>query len=233
MFWARRLDGLKVTTKSDLSPVTEADRATEAAMRTAVRQARPFDGFLGEEGGGPVSADRVGRRWIVDPIDGMADYVAGGRSWVTNIALEVDGEIEVAIISSSARGVRWEAVRERGARRNDESIRVSEVGKITECRWTTYLGDDGLRDSAPVRALLEIAPRMQQPHSYPAVADGRVDITFDLSGGEWDFAAATLLVEEAGGQATDLEGRARIDTGTMLATNGRLYPSALAALHGS
>jgi len=232
MSWLRRLDGLKVTAKSDLSPVTEADRATEAAMRAAVGEARPFDEFLGEEGGGPVASDRVRRRWIVDPIDGTADYVAGGRNWVTNIALEIDGEIQVAVISSPVRGIRWDAVHTQGARQNGEPIRVSAVDDVAEARWTTYLGDDGLRDSPSIRNMLEIAPRMQQPHSYPAVADGTVEITFDLFGGEWDFAAAKLLVEEAGGVATDLGGRARIDTGTMLATNGKLHSQALAAIQG-
>lgn len=232
MSWLTRVDGLKVSMKSDLSPVTEADRAAEAAMRAAVGEARPFDEFLGEEAGGPVASDRVKRRWIVDPIDGTADYVSGGRDWVTNIALEIDGEIQVAVISSPGRRARWDAVRTRGARQNGEPIRVSHADEITEARWTTYLGDDGLRDLPPIRAMVQVAPCMRQPHSYHAVAGGSVDIAFDLFGGEWDFAAPKLLIEEAGGMATDLAGRTRIDTGTMLATNGRLHSRALAAIQG-
>ena len=207
MDWAGRLHALAVESKSDLSPVTQADRSAEQALRDAVEAARPGDGFLGEEGGGPTAAAGVARRWIVDPIDGTADFVAGGGNWVTNIALEVDGHVRVALISSPMRKLRWDAVSSGGARCNNAPIWVSNADELHSACWSTYLGDDGMRDLAPIREMRRVAPRMRQPHSYTAVAEGRVDVTFDLFGGEWDFAAPKLIVEEAGGRVTDLQGR--------------------------
>jgi histidinol-phosphatase len=226
-YWARRLDTLSVESKSDRSPVTEADRAAEHALREAVALARPADTFLGEEGGGPTASAGAHRRWIVDPIDGTANFLAGGRDWVTNIALEVDGRLQVALISSPRRKLRWEAVRTRGARCNGRPLRVSARDDLSEAVWSTYLGDDGTRDLAPIRQMRGAAPHMHQPHSYTGVADGQLEFAFDLYGGEWDFAAPKLVVEEAGGRVTDLAGTERIDAGSVLATNGRLHQQAL------
>jgi histidinol-phosphatase len=216
--------------KSDGSPVSEVDRAAERALREAVHQFRPDDVFLGEEGGGPTAAATAGRRWIVDPIDGTQSYVSGGSDWLTYIALEIDGRLEVSVISSPPRRCRWEATRGNGAWCNGTRIRVSSAGDLATAAWSTYLGDDGTRDLDPIRRMQATSPDMRQPHTYTDVADGSLDLAFDLYGGEWDFAAPKLLVEEAGGRMTDLAGGDRIDTGSMLATNGRLHAQALGIL---
>ena len=111
-----------------------------------------------------------------------------------------------------------------------DRIRVSSAGDLATAAWSTYLGDDGTRDLDPIRRMQATSPDMRQPHTYTDVADGSLDLAFDLYGGEWDFAAPKLLVEEAGGRMTDLAGGDRIDTGSMLATNGRLHAQALQIL---
>ena len=214
---------MQVERKADDSPVTEVDRAVESALRNALRAARPDDEVLGEEGGGPVAGIGATRRWIIDPIDGTQSYLSGGSDWVTYIALEVEGQLEVSVISSPPERRRWEAVRGRGAWCNSRRLRVSSTERLSGAAWSTYLGDDGTRDLDPIRRMRAASADMRQPHSYPGVAAGTVDIAFDLFGGEWDFAAPKLLIEEAGGRMTDLAGRDRIDTGSMLATNGHLH----------
>ena len=225
-----RAMAVAVEWKADGSPVSEVDRAAERALREAVRRSRPDDAFLGEEGGGPTATAAAGRRWIVDPIDGTQSYVSGGSDWLTYIALEVDGQLEVSVISSPPRRCRWEATRGNGAWCNGTRIRVSSTSDLATAAWSTYLGDDRTRDLDPIRRMQATSPDMRQPHTYTDVADGSLDLAFDLHGGEWDFAAPKLLVEEAGGRMTDLAGGDRIDTGSMLATNGRLHAQALEIL---
>jgi histidinol-phosphatase len=221
---------VRVERKDDGSPVTEVDRAAERALRDAVSRSRPGDAFLGEEGGGPAATAGAARRWIIDPIDGTQSYLSGGADWLTYIALEVDGRIDVAVISSPPRRRRWEATRGTGAWCNGDRIRVSSTSDLGAAAWSTYLGDEGDRDLEPIRQMRAATPDMRQPHTYTDVADGSLDVAFDLFGGEWDFAAPKLIVEEAGGRMTDLFGGDRIDTGSMLATNGRLHPPALELL---
>jgi histidinol-phosphatase len=225
--FAGTVGAMQVERKADDSPVTEVDRAVENALRNALRAARPDDEVLGEEGGGPVAGIGATRRWIIDPIDGTQGYLSGGSDWVTYIALEVEGQLEVSVISSPPGRRRWEAARGKGAWCNGRRLRVSNTERLPGAAWSTYLGDDGTRDLAPIRRMRAASADMRHPHSYPSVAAGTVDIAFDLFGGEWDFAAPRLLVEEAGGRMTDLSGRDRIDTGSMLATNGHLHLQAL------
>jgi histidinol-phosphatase len=223
----RKVGSLNVERKADDSPVTEVDRAVESAVRTALRVARPDDAVLGEEGGGPPAGAGAARRWIVDPIDGTQSYLSGGSDWLTYIALEVEGRVEVSVISAPPRRRRWEAMRGRGAWCDGRRVLASSTNRLEGAAWSTYLGDDGTADLDPVRRMRAVSPNMRQPHSYTDVADGSADLAFDLFGGEWDFAAPKLLVEEAGGRMTDLAGGDRIDTGEMLATNGHLHAAAL------
>ncbi len=107
-----RANDLQVSRKPDTTHVTEADHATETLIRTALRSARPDDAVLGEEYGSEGSSRR---RWIVDPIDGTANYVRGVPIWATLIALEEDGELRVGVVSAPALHTRWHAARGEGA----------------------------------------------------------------------------------------------------------------------
>jgi histidinol-phosphatase len=226
---AGRLASLRVERKADASPVSEADRAAERALRALAAAERPGDGFLGEEDGG-TWAGEADRRWLVDPIDGTRDFLAGTDAWETLIALEADGRVVVAVISAPARRARWWAVAGGGAVRDGRPRAVSGVATLAQARWSTYLPDPDRGRLPRIAEMRRRAGVLRGPHTYTAVIDGDCDVAFDLYGEEWDFAAPKLIVEEAGGRMTDLAGGERLDTGAMVASNGRLHAAALALL---
>ena len=120
-----------VSAKPDMTPVTEADRGIERAIRDLVAAHRPLHAVLGEEFGGDPRATQ-GWRWVVDPIDGTKSFVRGMETWGTLIALQRDGRSVVAVASTPADGQRYAAVRGGGATANDESISVSAVTAVTD-----------------------------------------------------------------------------------------------------
>jgi histidinol-phosphatase len=226
-----------VETKPDLTPVTEADRATEVALRSHLGSVRPNDAVLGEEAGEVLGAadDRV-RRWVIDPIDGTKGYARGIPVWATLIALEHDGVPMVGVVSAPALGARWWAARGLGAFRDGVPINVSRVARIEDA----HLAYDSVRafeddDRAP--QFLALARRCWRTRgfgdfwSHVMVADGSVDIAVEVGGlAVWDLAAPMVVVQEAGGTFTDLQGAARADGGDVLATNGLLHDEVLATL---
>src|SRR5713101_2217763 len=128
----RALD-LHVETKPDLTPVSEADRAAEEAIRDLVAQRRDGEGVLGEE----LGDDGGDVRWIVDPIDGTRNYVRGGPVWATLLALEREGVVEAALVSAPALGRRWWAARGEGAWAGGEQCHVSAVTTLEDCVIST------------------------------------------------------------------------------------------------
>lgn len=212
----RALD-LRVDTKPDLTPVTEADRAVERALREAL----DGESVLGEEEGGPGPG---GRRWILDPIDGTKNYARGIPAWFTLIALEVDGEVEIAVASAPALHRRWWAVRGGGAFADGEAIRVSRVARLEEASVST---------THSVRHVAEGAWHRQQfsdAWAHLLVAEGSLDAAVDPVLKPWDIAAPKLIVEEAGGTATSVSGTRGVDGGSLLSSNGLLHEELLALL---
>jgi histidinol-phosphatase len=216
--------GLAVETKPDLTPVTEADRAVEAEIRRLVTAERPGDAVLGEEEGAIGSS---ARRWIVDPIDGTRNYSRGIPVWATLIALEVDGVVELAVVSAPALGRRWWAERGAGAYVNGERIHVSAIEHV----------EDAVLSFAIENEVPEIARRAWHARgfgdfwAYMLVAEGGVDGAVDAEGvNEWDLAAVQVIVEEAGGRFSDRDGVSRIDAGSAVASNGLVHEALLAAL---
>ena len=131
---AFRSASLAVERKADRTPVTEADRATEAAVRQLISRERPSDGVLGEEMGTTGDGDR---RWVIDPIDGTVNFVRGLPVWATLVALEVDGVMDVGVVSAPALGRRWWAQRGYGAfagpiGQPGGPIRVSSIANLAE-----------------------------------------------------------------------------------------------------
>ncbi len=228
--YAARISELAVDSKFDGSPVTEADRATEAALTELVGAHRPGDLFLGEESEPRCPQRESRRRWIVDPIDGTLEFLGGGAGWSTQIALEIDGSVEIAVMSFPMLRLRYVATLGGGAHRNGMRISVSAQRSLRTARWSTYLPTDAHLDLPPVRRMTRDAGERDEVHNYARLAEGHVDVAFDLSAGVWDFAAAKLLVEQAGGRMTDLQGGTRLDTGAMVATNGVLHSAALRTL---
>jgi histidinol-phosphatase len=231
-----RAADLVVETKPDLTPVTEADRAAEDALRERLAADRPSDAVLGEERGGTGDGPR---RWVLDPIDGTKNYARGIPVWATLVALEVDGAPVVGVVSAPALGARWWAARGQGAFRDGAPVRVSGVERIEDA----HLAYDSVPDfeaEGNAAEFLALARRCWRSRgfgdfwSHVLVADGSIDVAVEVGGlNVWDLAAPMVIVQEAGGTFTDLRGDARADGGDVVSTNGRLHAEVLAALRGS
>jgi histidinol-phosphatase len=232
-----RADDLAVSTKEDLTPVTEADTAAEQAMRERLAEARPRDAVVGEEYGS--QGDGASRRWIVDPIDGTKSYVRGIPAWATLLALQEDGEGVLGIVSAPALGRRWWAARGEGAFASDTltgATRRMHVSAVAELS-TAQLSFAGLEDWEPgerLDALLALVHQSARTRSfgdfwaYMLVAEGALDIAIDPVVSLWDLAAPQVIVEAAGGRFSDLRGHRSAEGGDAIATNGHLHDAALA-----
>ena len=230
-----RAADLRVDRKPDRTPVTDADTAAEAALRELIAAERPGDDVLGEEGGGAVGA---GRGWVLDPIDGTKNFSRGLPVWATLIALTVDGEPQVGVVSAPALGRRWWAARGRGAWMADAAgehrIAVSGVAALGDAYLSTtdarnFAGDGYARLAAAVWETRAFGDFWQ----YCLLAEGAIDVCADPAANPWDLAAVVPVVEEAGGRLTDLRGTPGFRGGDGLATNGLLHDAALGALAGA
>ena len=215
---------LLVETKPDLTPVTEVDRAVEREVRRLVAERGAGEGVLGEELGEESVPGEA--RWIVDPIDGTRNFTRGIPVWATLIALERAGRVEAAVVSAPALGIRWWAARGSGAFRDGERLHVSAVDRLEDACVTVALEQpvpDAFRAAWHLRGFGDFWAHM-------LVAEGAVDVAVDAIGVTlWDLAAPMLVVEEAGGRFTDLDGHGRPDGGSAVASNGLLHEAALAA----
>jgi histidinol-phosphatase len=225
-----RSSDLVVDTKPDLTPVTQADREVEGALRARIATERPDDAFLGEETG--ESPGRAGSRWIVDPVDGTRNYSRGIPVWATLIALERDGEVELGVVSAPALHRRWWAVRGSGAYADGELIHVSGVRRFEDAVFS--FNDASLR----MPGVTHLAERSWHARAFGdfwghmLVAEGAVDACVDPVVSLWDLAAVSVIVEEAGGAFTDLHGARRVDGGSGVSTNGHLHDAVLRSLAG-
>ena len=216
--------GLAVETKPDLTPVTEADRAVEAELRRILAEERPEDAVLGEEEG---AAGSGARRWIIDPIDGTRNYSRGIPVWATLIALEADGLVRLGVVSAPALGHRWWAERGSGAFADGKGVHVSAISTIEDAVLSFAIEND-----VPAVARRAWHARgFGDFWSYMLIAEGGVDGAMDSVGvKEWDLAAMQVIVEEAGGRFSNLDGEPRIDSGSGVASNGLIHDELLAAL---
>ena len=230
-----RASDLVVSTKPDRTPVTEADKAVEAALRQRLAAVRPDHAVLGEEEGTTGEADAPAR-WIIDPIDGTANYLRGIPVWATLIALEVGGDITVGVVSAPAMNQRWWAARGEGAFANGESIRVSQVSRIEDAQLSSDGFDSWERHGDKSEKFMALVRRVWRTRGFGdfwqhmLVAEGTVDIALEPAVSLWDLAAIQVIVEEAGGRFTDLDGEPRADGGNCCSTNGVLHDEVLAAL---
>ena len=230
-------DGVASTTKSDGSPVTDADRAAEQAVLEIVLDRCPGDGFLGEETGSRPSLN--GRRWIIDGIDGTRNFADGLRDWGTLIALEEHGVVTLGVVSSPAQNRRWWAKRGVGAFRGSCSagststpISVSTRQEIVVDRVVTLpvVENLSLENKQTVVRLVGSQPSRTMWSHQLRVAEGEIDLCIWFCGDTWDHAAPSVIVEAAGGRFTDHAGGQRLDTRTGLYSNGRIHDQALNAL---
>jgi histidinol-phosphatase len=219
-----RARDLVVETKPDSTPVTEADRAVEAELRTILALERRRDAVLGEEEGQSGSS---ARRWIVDPIDGTRNYSRGVPVWATLIALEDHGRVVLGVVSAPALHRRWWAERGEGAHANGDVVRVSRIARP----------EDAVLTFALEQSLPSLAGRAWHARGYGdfwshmLVAEGAVDGAIDAIGVSlWDLAAVQVIVEEAGGTFTDFAGEHRVDGGSAISSNGLLHADLLEAV---
>jgi len=219
-----RSSSLGVRTKSDKTPVSEADEAVERMLRAALERERAGDGIVGEEFG--VSGESA-RRWILDPIDATKNYIRGIPVFGTLIALEEQGRITVGVVSAPAMAKRWWASAGGGAFCNGEAIHVSRVATIEEAFLSSY---------ALTEPYLTLARRSARPCAFSdfwahmLVAEGALDIAVEPRLAPWDMAPLQIIVEEAGGRFTNVQGDARYDGGSGLSTNGLLHDAVLEVL---
>lgn len=231
---------LDVRVKADASHVTEADLATERVLRELLSAERAGDGILGEEYG--TSGDAA-RQWIIDPIDGTANYLKGIPMWTTLIALAIDGVPRVGVASQPALGRRWWAASGHGAWTNTPAggarrLGVSNVDAVAEAsvsfqslaQWDEVgRADDLLRLSRAVwrdRGYGDTWP-------YMLLAEGRLEFVAEFGVKEYDIAALVPIVHEAGGRFTDIDGADSLSSRSSLATNGRLHHDFLSLLGAS
>ncbi|WP_060915160.1 inositol monophosphatase family protein [Microbacterium oleivorans] len=228
---------LEISTKADATHVTEADLATERAIRELLAREQPADGILGEEYG---TSGNTRRQWIIDPIDGTANYLKGIPMWATLIALVIDGVPRVGVVSQPAISRRWWGATGEGAWTcgpdgSTRSIRASTVATIEESsisfqsigQWDAVgRTDDLLRLSRAVwrdRGYGDAWP-------YMLLAEGRLEFVAEFGVREYDIAAHVPIILEAGGRFTDIDGAERLDSRSSLATNGILHDSFLGML---
>lgn len=234
-----RAGDLVVETKPDMTPVTEADRAAEEALRARLAEMRPGDGVVGEEFGTAASDAGSARRWIIDPIDGTKGYVRGMPVWATLLALEVDGEAALGVVSAPAMHRRWWASRSGGAwmtdglSREPTRLHVSAVSSLADSQLCYGGIEDWEAAGRDSGSLLELGRRCWRTRgvgdvwSYMLVAEGAAEIGLDPIVSVWDLAAPRAIVEAAGGRFTDFSGMPRADGGSGLATNGLVHDQVL------
>jgi histidinol-phosphatase len=228
-----RLEGVGVETKGDGTWVSEVDVEVERTLRRAIRSRFPDHAVLGEEDG--LDGPEDGPRWILDPIDGTTNFVKGNPIYATLVALQVDGDEVVGVVSAPALGSRWDGVVGGPATQDGREIRVSGITDLGDAEVAfgglTYFDVEGYS-----RLVEDLTARTHRQRGYGdfwqhcLVAAGSTDIAIEASVKLWDLAAPRCIVEAAGGRFTSLEGSPTADGGSALATNGHLHDEVLAAV---
>ena len=225
----RALD-LSIETKPDLSPVTDADKSVEQKITSLLAQVRPEDAIVGEEFG---STGDSGRKWIIDPIDGTANFVRGVPVWASLIALSIDGKPTVSVVSAPALGARWWAAPGTGAHTQSfnqaaRKISVSKVSKLGDSS-ISYNNLQLWQKSDLLPALLKLSEKVWRTRaygdfwSYMLLAEGSVDVVAEHDLKIYDIAALVPIIEQAGGMISDISGELTEASSSILATNKILH----------
>ena len=235
---------LVVTTKPDNTPVTDADKATEEALRALLKNHRPDDGIVGEEFGN--DAGSAERYWVIDPIDGTKNFLRGVPTWATLIGLiekQSDGRevVVVGVVSAPALFRRWHASEGHGAfvsvnKAAPQRINVSQVSEVKDASisYSDFIGW-GER-LAPFQELMSSAWRTRgigDFWSHMLVAEGAVDVAIEPSLALWDMAALDIIVREAGGRFTNVAGVDGSLGGSGLSTNSAIHQKIVDKLNGN
>lgn len=222
--------GVKVESKADRSPVTEADRLAEELIRIEIRKRFPGHGIIGEEFG--TESENSDIIWIIDPIDGTQSYIHGISFYTTLIGILVNGKPEVGIIYAPALGELVSASTRNGCMLNGEPVRVRECSSLSEATFLTtdVTNISEYKFDRPFQELLKkvsIHRTWGDAYGHLMVATGRADIMFDPILNIWDAAPLLTIITEAGGSFTDVSGNSTIETGNAISTNKTLKNSVL------
>ena len=232
---------LQIETKSAaVDLVTDVDKACEALIVGAIEQERPGDAILAEEGGGSDHAGAIWR-WIIDPLDGTTNFAHAYPRFCVSIGVEREGEATVGVVYDPLLDELYSALRDGGAFLNDSAIHVSNEHDLSKGLLATGFAYDRrkseLDNVAQFMDFLKAARALRRDGSAALdlcyVAAGRFDGYWELELSPWDVAAGCLIVEEAGGRATDARGGSEHWSGHhVVASNGRLHDAMLAILEG-
>ncbi|MGL5405622.1 MAG: inositol monophosphatase family protein [Propionibacteriaceae bacterium] len=221
---------LRIDTKPDMTLVTDADRAVEESIRSLLKKARTRDAIHGEEG---EDTGHGQRRWIIDPIDGTHNYARGVPVWATLIALEEHGQIVAGVVSAPALHRRWWASKEGGAWTGKSllqatAIQVSDITQISDA----FLGYSDINEwvrSGHGQEFIDLMRSCWRSRgfgdfwSYMLVAEGAIDAACEPQLALYDMAACSIIVQEAGGQFSDIDGTDGPYGSGALASNGLLH----------
>ncbi len=237
---------IEIEAKPDRSFVTAADRAVEQAIRARIGARFGDHGLVGEEYGEERS--RSGRRWIIDPIDGTHNYMRGVPIYATLLAFEIEGRLDVGVVSAPALGRRWFGWRGGGAWAMD--LRADGWDQASATRLAVSgidtLGEASvLYSSLPSITTSGLAPGfttllgdvwrdrgLGDFYGYMLVAEGAAEAMVEAELKTWDLAAPQAVLQLAGGRLSDLSGGTDMPAAGVLATNGRLHEVMLTALGG-
>ena len=230
-----RSQDLHVKEKPNLGPVTEADLAIEEKLRRQTSEAHPALGILGEEQGETAGSGES--RLIVDPIDATRNFVRGIPIFACLLAIEEAGEVVAGLVSAPALGTRWSAARGHGAYQGNRRLRVSGIRELAGAQLFhgSLAGVEAIQLPPGLSTLLERSERQRgfgDFYQHVLVAEGAGEIAIDSAVSAWDIAPLLLLIEEAGGRATSLQGERSIYAGSFLSTNGVMHEQALRVLAG-
>lgn len=229
--------GIEFSKKDDDSPITVADRECEALIRGKIAKLHPSDNLLGEEEG-ETKPSGSGRKWIIDPIDGTYNFARGVPTWSVLLALEEDGDIVAGVVHNPAANETYSASRGGGSFKNGRSIHVSTIKTLQDsyllfgehARILEHNLFDGF--SRLVRATYKHRG-FGDYLTFGYVFEGKAELGLEVGVKPWDLAPMRIIVEEAGGRFTDLQGNPDIYPGTALVSNAIVHEAALKLLTGS
>lgn len=225
-------EGFDAEMKPDHSPVTVADRECEALIRCALAREFPDDAVLGEEEGG--SRERVKRRWIIDPIDGTVNYTRRLPIFATLLSLEEEGEIRLGVVHAPAVADTYWAERGGGAYKNGQRIYVSKIARLAQSIFN--FGEITRILERRQDGFLRVVKSAYRNRgfgdylSFAYVFEGKAEAALEMGLYPWDLGPMKVIVEEAGGRYSDLEGGSSIYSGACLVSNGLVHEEILELL---
>lgn len=224
---------LKIETKPDLTPVSDADKSVEEELRKLINKYSASDSIIGEEFGKEGNGNR---EWILDPIDGTKNFVRGVPFWGTLIGLRVDGILTTGMVSAPALGRRWFGATGLGSYlqtktnsfQSERKLQVSKVSKLEDA-YLGYSSQDLWKNPTQQDTFEKLLKNVWRARGFGdfiihmMVAEGSLDVSIEPSLAVWDMAALIPIIREAGGNVTSLNNGDALQEKSMVTTNSLLH----------